>query len=162
MSNKKIKFRLDYLVYCALDSPVKGAMQSLRTIFMLLVMLAILLVNRRELTIYEEAFALHTIAHHFEGEHAHVHVVTPHQHEHETSPHQHHCHLVQDWDLAPVARDVLARVLLLLFAVVSVLAFFSIVLRIWSGVASGRCMRRCCSSLIPCTGGIGFCRPMLN
>lgn len=137
-------------------------MQSLRTIFMLLVMLAILLVNRRELTIYEEAFALHTIAHHFEGEHAHVHVLTPHQHEHETSPHQHHCHMVLDWDLAPVARDVLARVLLLLFAVVAVFPSFSIVLRFWSGWILGTRKRRCCSSLIPCTGGLGFCRPMLN
>lgn len=138
-------------------------MKQFKIISVLLLMLALLVANRLELTIYEDGHGGNMMTHHEELHNHHEHVIAQHLHMEESAEHHHHhWHMVMDLDLVPCVRDMLLRFLLVTFvagiSMALILSFLHIIqLRSmdyppWPGYPE-RVSR---------IGGAGYCRPMLN
>lgn len=139
-------------------------MQQFKIIFTLLLMLALLVANRQEFTIYEDGHVCGSTAHMEDGVHDHhEHAVTHRLHMEEGVPHHHHHqHIVMDLNMAPSVRDICARFLLLSLVVGAAMALLTslFLIRWLRSVDYPPWLRY--PERVSRIGGAGYCRPMLN
>ena len=138
-------------------------MQPFKIISTLLLMLALIIANRQELTIYEDGHSGGLITHLEELHDHHEHEVTSHLHMDASTPHHHHhYHVVMDLDIIPIIRDALVRFLLvsLMLAACVTLLTTRLTIRSLRHIDYPPWPRW--SDRVSRIGGAGYCRPMLN
>lgn len=139
-------------------------MQQFKIISTLLLMLALLVANRQEFTIYEDGHVCGSMAHMEDGVHDHhEHAVSHHLHMEEGVPHHHHhLHIVMDLDIVPGVRDSLLRCLFASFAVGAAMALLTSLFPVrWLRSVDDPPWLRY-PERVSRIGGAGYCHPILN